>query len=1139
MKPLFLLKPSALLICAVSLFSIAQGQSPGTLYIEAESFSSMSGIQTEATGDVDGIENVSFINNGDYCVYAGVELAGHQDIKFRVASPKTGGSIEVRVGGVAGRLLGVAQVPDTNGFQNWTTVSTSLDQEYGRQDLYLVFKGGEGFLFNLNWFEISNPQLLFNTLTLEAESYTSESGTSTSGGGELTQVTEIHDGDWLLFEDVDFGRGMVKFEARARLGWDEIGRGGWIEVRLDGPSGELLGRCLVVGVDISSEWQTRMIAMPELLGVRDICLLFKADSPDTVKLFELDWIQFSDEIVRKTGNPVIEHLRTADPSVHVWDHYDGDKIWMYASHDMPDATDYASMDGYHVFSTNDLKNWTDHGEVLHSRDVPWGHKEGGYMWAPDANYKDGKYYFYFPHKEDTDQSASNSPFRIGVAISDHPAGPFIPEPNYIPGTIGTDPACFIDDDGQAYLYFGSHDMARLKPNMTEFDPTFPGSNSNGVRKVDLRNAPPITTFMEGAWMHKYGDQYIYSWKQRVLEDGIQYDAHYAVGDSPVGTFDYVGVLNRTPKGAQNHHSIVEIQGQWYFFYHVGGAGPAQGSRRMVCVAELQHNEDGTINLINMNNEGVEVLDLPSVFSVVPQDYQGGIRNPMKGFRSNLGRFDLDQDPYATLLRHYIPWNAIENDESDTIQKIKDYCDAEWQGLESAGRQVIPRVYLDWDEELGNEFWPADLTDGDYTSEAFKQRMVRLIHRLGECWDNDPRVAWVQLGIIGRWGEHHHPEPTEEIQILMGDALTEAFQNKRVLVRRFSHFTDYEVGIHWDSWAHPSQADQADGIEDLNTRTGRWLTHPIEGEVAYDWGDPQTLPGIDPEDSLSDPAHLKTIVDSVHRLHASALGWIANYDKTDPAALAGASELQKALGYRFDIERFSSVRSVEPGGDLDFSFVVRNTGSAPIYGDWLLEISLLDAEGQFPVWRKTLDSVDISNWLPGDDWSADLGFYLAPPRPYEISAAVPLPGDAELPPGIYTVALSIVDPLGRQPSVRFAVENYLAGGRHPFGRVAVGVAPEASPAVDSASFVDLQSDAPVEYLLQPRPAAQAARFDVNAASGTEFMMQAEGLEPNRTYILQHSSDLKEWTAVDVVDGSEGQFDWLQPVEDQAFFRLLTR
>lgn len=449
---------------------------------------------------------------------------------------------------------------------------------------------------------------------IQAQDFTESSGVVTLANGEGNQkVSQINDGDWLRFANVDFSAGVRQFRART----NNIAEGGWIELRLGSVNGQLLGRCLVVAVDIFSSWELKFTEMESIQGVHDIFLAFRADSPDSGQLFELDWISFSDEPVFMTGNPIIQHIRTADPSVRVWDHHDGDKIWMYASHDMPDATDYSSMDGYHVFSTNDLKNWTDHGEVLHSRDVPWGHKEGGFMWAPDAHYKDGKYYFYFPHKEDSDQPASQSPWRTGVAVSDHPSGPFIPEPNYIQGTQGTDPAVFIDDDGQAYIFFGSFRFARLKQNMKELDHSLPGVNNNGHREVYLRNAPPVTKFMEGAWMHKQGDRYYYSWKQREDDPvtGITYDAHYAVSDRPDGVFEYMGPLNRIPRRAQNHHSIVEINDQWYFFFHVGGPGPNPSNRRMTCVAYLNHMPDGSMDLIQMAPEGVQILSNKPKFTI--------------------------------------------------------------------------------------------------------------------------------------------------------------------------------------------------------------------------------------------------------------------------------------------------------------------------------------------------------------------------------------------------------------------------------------------------------------------------------------------------------------------------------------------
>ena len=100
-------------------------------------------------------------------------------------------------------------------------------------------------------------------------------------------------------------------------------------------------------------------------------------------------------------NPFITHMYTADPSAHVW--ADG-RLYVYASHDIDPPRGCDLMDRYHVFSTDDMIHWKDHGEILNSSQVPWGRKEGGFMWAPDCAYKDGTYYFYFPHPSETKQT---------------------------------------------------------------------------------------------------------------------------------------------------------------------------------------------------------------------------------------------------------------------------------------------------------------------------------------------------------------------------------------------------------------------------------------------------------------------------------------------------------------------------------------------------------------------------------------------------------------------------------------------------------------------------------------------------------------------------------------------------------------
>ncbi|MBM3212471.1 DUF4874 domain-containing protein, partial [Candidatus Poribacteria bacterium] len=211
--------------------------------------------------------------------------------------------------------------------------------------------------------------------------------------------------------------------------------------------------------------------------------------------------------------------------------------------------------------------------------------------------------------------------------------------------------------------------------------------------------------------------------------------------------------------------------------------------------------------------------------IKPKEYPYALRNPLKGFRAGLS----DRHEYSTLTKHYIKWNDIENDESDGIEKIRDFCNRHWRDRES-GRpveamniKVIPRVYLHWEKE-DQKYWPADMKADDYESPQFKKRVLRLIERLGELWDNEPRIAYVEMGLIGKWGEHHSPSVSPEMQKLLGDAFSKAFKNKLVMVRHPWDFNDYSFGIYWDSWAHIQQMrTHGQGIAELGDR---WKTVPM-------------------------------------------------------------------------------------------------------------------------------------------------------------------------------------------------------------------------------------------------------------------------------------------------------------------------
>jgi hypothetical protein len=311
-----------------------------------------------------------------------------------------------------------------------------------------------------------------------------------------------------------------------------------------------------------------------------VCPVFAAAGSGGPRVF----VNNKDGVIR---NPIVRHLRTADPSAHVW--ADG-RLWIYTSHDMDNATNYNNMDGYRVFSTSNLKTWVDHGEILHSRDVDWGMPGGGLMYAPSAAFKNGTYYLYFPH-----MARDIWKWCVGVATSTRPEGPFTNR-GYVKGAHEIDPCCFVDDDGRAYLYWGGGEKgpyaARLKDNMTEL--------AEAPRTLDYGS----DGFGEGVYMHKYLGKYYLSYT--CFKCG-QYQGHYAMGDSPLGPFVDKGSLSHNPPGAQDHHSMAEFKGQWYYFYHLGNYrnGPVKGSmfRRNICMDPMYYNEDGTIREVVQTVEG--------------------------------------------------------------------------------------------------------------------------------------------------------------------------------------------------------------------------------------------------------------------------------------------------------------------------------------------------------------------------------------------------------------------------------------------------------------------------------------------------------------------------------------------------------
>lgn len=443
--------------------------------------------------------------------------------------------------------------------------------------------------------------------------------------------------------------------------------------------------------------------------------------------------------------------------------------------------------------------------------------------------------------------------------------------------------------------------------------------------------------------------------------------------------------------------------------------------------------------------------------ITPLVFEGALNNPLKGFRYNTNK--VGKYPYDAIARDYIKWNELERNAGDGLDRILAVSNQKWGGVADNNTKVIPRVYLDWDSNTGNEYWPGDMQTGDYTSDQFKQRLEDLIIKLGKAWDNDSRVAWIQMGIIGYWGEHHHPAPNDWQQELLGDLFSEAFQNKKVLIRRpFETFENYEFGWYWDSFAHWDQiSSQAAPM--LEKCPDRWKTEPIEGEVAYNWGNYTIQPGSNPSITLKEPGHREWLIKYIRKMHCTGLGWVSDYDQYNADVSAGAEEVQKAFGYRYILREVSYPKIIQPNQPFSVSFDVENTGSAPFYYDWPIELRLLDPETYAVQWRKVFSNVDIRDWMPGEVWNEGTQLYDIPAPLKSNSGSFTI--DASLPKGKYILALAVLDPAGMQPSLRFATAQYFAGGNHPIGYIGVDMLPDQE-LLDPSAFNDPSIDPSLRY-----------------------------------------------------------------------------
>lgn len=294
-------------------------------------------------------------------------------------------------------------------------------------------------------------------------------------------------------------------------------------------------------------------------------------------------------------NPIIDHVFTADPAAMVH----GDTVYLFTGHDeAPNNDKFFEMHDWLLFSSKDMKNWQSHGPILKATDFKWAK---GDAWAAHAIERDGKFYFYTTVRHKDDKPG----FAVGVAVADNPLGPYRDAIGkaLITNDMTThtpndwddiDPAVFIDDDGQAYLFFGNlvPKYVKLKANMTELD--------GEIKVIDLKD------FTEALWLHKKDKTYYLSYACEFPEKIC-----YASSQSIHGPWQYGGILNEIAGNTEtNHQSIIEFKGQSYFIYHTGALPPKNGQpsggrfRRSVAIDLLHYHPDGALKRVIMTSEGI-------------------------------------------------------------------------------------------------------------------------------------------------------------------------------------------------------------------------------------------------------------------------------------------------------------------------------------------------------------------------------------------------------------------------------------------------------------------------------------------------------------------------------------------------------
>ena len=300
-------------------------------------------------------------------------------------------------------------------------------------------------------------------------------------------------------------------------------------------------------------------------------------------------------------NPIVQTCYTTDPAPMV---HDG-TLYVYTGHD-EDRADFFWMQEWRVYSTTDMVNWTDHGSPLAIESFEWADDRA---WAAQCIKRNGKFYWYVCL-----HSKLSNAMAIGVAVGDSPTGPFkdaIGKPLCDGSWDYIDPTVWIDDDGQAYLYWGNpniyyaklnEDMISIKGEVGKFEQTVESFGAPNPEKR-VRGQKYTDIYTEGPWIHKRNGKYYLLY----AAGGVPEHIAYSMADSPLGPWKYMGAIMplQDTGSFTNHCGIIDYKGNSYFFYHTGKLPGGGGFGRSVAVEQFSFNEDGTFPTINATKEGVK------------------------------------------------------------------------------------------------------------------------------------------------------------------------------------------------------------------------------------------------------------------------------------------------------------------------------------------------------------------------------------------------------------------------------------------------------------------------------------------------------------------------------------------------------